>query len=134
MQALYLLDTNTASYIIKGNNPAVERRRAKIAPHELAVSVVTEAELRYGVARLPQAVRLHDLVESFLCRLTVLPWDSDCARHYAALRATLEREGRTIGNLDTMIAAHALATGLTLITNNRAFSRIKRLKVENWAD
>jgi tRNA(fMet)-specific endonuclease VapC len=129
-----LLHTNTASYIIKGNNPGVERRLAKVPIAEVALSVISEAELRFGVARLPQARRLQELVENFLSLVTVLPWDSECAVEYGSLRAHLEREGRPLGNLDMMIAAHVLATGLTLVTNDRAFSRIKRLKVENWAD
>jgi len=134
MAPRFLLDTNTASYIIKGNNPGVERRLSKVPISDVALSVISEAELRFGVARLPQARRLPELVENFLSLVTVLPWDSDCARSYGALRAMLEREGRTMGNLDMMIAAHALATGLTLITSDRAFSRIRRLRVENWAD
>jgi tRNA(fMet)-specific endonuclease VapC len=76
---------------------------------------------------------LHSLIEEFFLRVTILPWDSEAARQYGQLRATLERTGRPLGNLDTMIAAHALALGAVLVTNDRAFSSIKKLTVENWS-
>jgi tRNA(fMet)-specific endonuclease VapC len=88
--------------------------------------------LRFGAARLPGATRLHLLIEEFFLRVAILPWDSDAARHYGQLRATLEREGRPMGNLDMMIAAHAFALGAVLVTSDRAFSRIKKLRVEDW--
>ena len=125
----YLLDTNIASCIIKGNSPAVDRRLAKVAMAQLAVSAVTEGELRFGAARLPHATRLHNLIEDFFLRAAVLPWDSDAAQQYGRLRATLEREGQPMGNLDAMIAAHALALDAILVTNDHAFARIKKLKV-----
>lgn len=132
MARRYLLDTNTASFIIKGNVPSVRRRLAKVPMAQIAISSVTEGELRYGVARLPEATHLQHVVEEFLLRVAILPWDSDAARQYGRLRATLEPEGQPIGNLDTMIGAHALATGATLVTNDHAFSRIKKLKLEDW--
>jgi tRNA(fMet)-specific endonuclease VapC len=128
----YLLDTNIASFVIKGNSPAVDRRLVKVAMAELAISAVTEGELRFGAARLPHAARLHNLIDDFLLRVIVLPWDSDAAQQYGQLRATLEREGQPMGNLDVMIAAHALALEAILVTNDRAFGRIKKLKVEDW--
>src|SRR5712671_4030098 len=124
----YLLDTNIASCVIKGNNPAVDRHLVKVPMAQLAISAVTEGELRFGAARLPHAVRLHSLIEDFLLLVTILPWDSDAARRYGLLRATLEREGQPMGNLDVMIAAHALAVGAVLVTNDQAFARIKKLK------
>lgn len=128
----YLLDTNIASYIIKGNSPAVDRRLAKVAMAQLAISAVTEGELRFGAARLSHAVRLHSLIDAFFLRVTVLSWDSDAATQYGLLRAVLERNGQPLGNLDTMIAAHALALNATLVTNDQAFNRIKKLKIEDW--
>ncbi|MGO9896881.1 MAG: type II toxin-antitoxin system VapC family toxin [Bryobacteraceae bacterium] len=133
MESRYLLDTNIASYIIKGNNPAVDRRVVKVPVEQLAISAVTEGELRFGAARLPHATRLHALVEDFFLRVAVLAWDSDAARHYGQLRATLERQGQPMGNLDMMIGAHALALGLVLVTSDRAFARIKKLKLEDWS-
>jgi tRNA(fMet)-specific endonuclease VapC len=132
MEKRYLLDTMIASYIIKGNSPAVDQRLESVSMAQLAISAVTEGELRYGAARLPDATRLHAAIEDFFLRVTILPWDSEAARHYGQLRAALERKGHPIGNLDTMIAAHALAVGAVLVTNDRAFSRIKKLEVEDW--
>jgi tRNA(fMet)-specific endonuclease VapC len=129
---LYLLDTNIARCIIKGNSPAVDRRLVKVAMAELAISAVTEGELRFGAARLPHAARLHAMIEDFFLRVAVLSWDSDAAQQYGQLRAALEREGQPMGNLDAMIGAHALALGAILVTNDRAFGRIKKLKVEDW--
>ncbi len=128
----YLLDTNIASCIIKGNSPTVDRRLVKVPMAQLAISAVTEGELRFGAARLPHAARLHAVIEDFFLRVAVLAWDSNAARQYGQLRATLEREGLPMGNLDVMIGAHALAVGAILVTNDHAFGRIKKLKVEDW--
>jgi tRNA(fMet)-specific endonuclease VapC len=128
----YLLDTNTASYIIKGNIPAVRLRLMKVPMAQVAISTVTEGELRYGVARRRDAGPLQVIVEEFLLRAIILPWDSDAARQYGQLRALLEKEERPMGNLDTMIAAHALALGIILVTHDQSFARIKKLKMEDW--
>ena len=132
MVVRYLLDTNTASYIMKGNFPAVRRRLIGVPMAHVAVSTVTEGELRYGVARLPDATRLQKVVNEFLLRVTILPWDSGAAQQYGRLRAALEGEGQTMGNLDMMIGAHALALDLILVTHDEAFKRIEKLKIEDW--
>jgi len=132
MPAHYLLDTNTASYIIKGNVPPVRQRLLKVPMAEVAISVVTEAELRFGAARKPEAKQLKTAVEEFLLRVESQPWDSDAAKHYASLRAALEREGEPMGNLDMMIAAQALAKQLVLVTHDRVFRQVKRLRIEDW--
>jgi tRNA(fMet)-specific endonuclease VapC len=132
MASRYLLDTNTASYIIKGNIPAVRHRLVRVPMAQLAISTVTEGELRYGVARRPDATQLQTIVSEFLLRLTILPWDSEAAQLYGRLRAALELEGRPMGNLDMMIGAQALAAGLVLVTHDQAFKRIKKLKIEDW--
>ena len=88
--------------------------------------------MRYGVARLPDATRLKTIVDEFLVRVAILPWGSEAARSYGQLRATLEREGQPMGNLDLTIAAQALAMGAVLVTNDHAFARIKRLKTIDW--
>ena len=93
---------------------------------------MTEGELRYGLARLPDATRLPTLVDEFLLRVTILPWDSAAAQQYGQLRARLECEGQPMGNLDMLIGAQALALDLILVTNDQAFKRIKKLKVEDW--
>lgn len=130
----YLLDTNTASYVIKGNIPQVRQRLLKVPMAAVAISVVTEAELRFGVIRKPEATRLKIAVEEFLLRVNVLPWDSDAAKHYAHVRSALERSGEPMGNLDIMIAAHALSTQSVLVTNDRVFRRVKQLKIEDWTE
>jgi len=130
--ARYLLDTNIASCIIKGNSPAVDHHLIKVPMAQLAISAVTEGELRFGAARLPHATRLHNMIEDFFLCVAVLAWDSDAAQQYGSLRATLERESQPMGNLDAMIAAHALALDAVLVTNDHAFVRIKKLKVVDW--
>ncbi len=132
MALRYLLDTNTTSYVIKGNFPRVRERLLKVPMAEVGISAVTEAELRFGVARKPEAVRLKTAVEEFLLRVEVLPWDSEAAQQYAQVRANLERIGEPMGNLDMMIAAHALAAQVVLVTHDHVFRRIKRLKIEDW--
>lgn len=133
MPLRYLLDTNTARYVIKGNVPGVRERLLQIPTSDVAISVVTEAELRFGVARLPAAKHLPAVVEEFLKYIDIRPWDSAAARQYALLRAEAERRGRPVGNLDLMIAAHALALEAVLVTSDRVFRRVKGLKIEDWA-
>jgi len=133
MPVRYLLDTNIASYVIKGNFPHVRERLTKIPMNEVGISVVTEAELRFGVARLLEAARLKIAVEEFLLRVEVLPWDSEAAQHYGRVRAVLEREGSPMGNLDLMIACQALAAKAILVTHDRVFHRVKHLKIEDWS-
>jgi len=131
MSVRYLLDTNAASYAINKKSAAMDRHLAKVPLVELGISAVTEGELRYGAAR-SGSVALQATVEHFLLGVNIFPWDSRAANEYGELRTTLEREGRLMGSLDMMIAAHALALGLILITNDRAFGRIKKLKTEDW--
>ena len=132
MPARYLLDTNTASYVIKGNFPRVREHLLKLSMSEVAISVVTEAELRFGAARKPEARNLQIAVEEFLLRLESQPWDSEAAKCYANLRADLERRDQPIGNFDLMIAAQALAQGLTLVTHDQVFRRVKSLRIQDW--
>lgn len=133
MAVRYLLDTNTASYVINGNFPRVRERLLKVPMAEVGVSVVTEAELRFGVAKRPEAAALKTVVEEFLLRVEVLPWDSEAAQHYALIRAALEKAGSPMGNLDLMIAAQAVAAGVVLVTHDHVFRRVKGLRVEDWS-
>jgi tRNA(fMet)-specific endonuclease VapC len=133
MPVRYLLDTNIASYIIKGNFPRVRERLLKIPMAEVGISVVTEAELRFGVARRPEATSLKRVVEEFLLRVESLAWDSAAAEEYARIRALLEKDGSPMGNLDLMIAAQAVAAGVVLVTRDHVFRRVKGLKVEDWS-
>jgi len=131
MTVRYLLDTNAASYIVNKKNAAMDRRLAKVPIPELGVSAVTEGELRYGSTR-SGSPHLQATVDRFLTGVTILPWDSKVAQVYGRLRAALEREGRLLGSLDMMIAAHAMALDLILVTSDRAFARIKQLQTEDW--
>lgn len=127
-----MLDTNTVSYYIAGNPPKVRERLDSVGLQKTAISTITEAELRYGVARNPNAARRRASVESFLRNASIQPWDSAAARAYGLLRAEQERKGRPLSTEDLMIAAHALSLGLTLVTNDSAFSFVDGLKNEDW--
>jgi tRNA(fMet)-specific endonuclease VapC len=132
MPVRYLLDTNIASYVIKGNVPQVRENLRRVAMSDVGISAVTEAELRFGVARKPQASRLGLAVQEFLVRVEILAWDSPAARHYAIVRSAMEDSGTPMGNLDMMIAAHTLAVDAVLVTHDRVFQRVKHLRLEDW--
>jgi tRNA(fMet)-specific endonuclease VapC len=133
MPVRYLLDTNTVSYIIKGNRPRVRERLLRVPMAEVGISVITEAELLFGLARRPEATKLKTVVEEFLLRVEVLPWDSDAAHEYAKIRAALEGGGEPMGNLDLMIAAQALGLDLVLVSSDAVFRRVEGLKIEDWS-
>jgi tRNA(fMet)-specific endonuclease VapC len=132
---LRILDTDIASYIIKERSPAVQARMAAVLPSELCISAVTRAELLYGLKRLPPDHRLQLVVRQFLKIIRTLPWDAEAAGFYADIRHQLVTTGQQIGELDMMIAAHAISLGAVLVTNNtRHYVRIKApLIVENWS-
>ena len=127
----YMLDTNTISSLIK-KNPVVSRKIASVPMERLCLSVISEGEILYGLAKKPNARNLHLVVQEFLKRVDVLVWDTDVAEHYGVLRAQLESNGNLLGSLDMQIAAHASQLGAVLVTNDQAFKRIKQLKVEDW--
>jgi tRNA(fMet)-specific endonuclease VapC len=131
-----MLDTDTASYIIKARSPPLEAKLLQISPDQLSISAITRAELMYGLRRLPPGHRLHAGVHQFFNIVPILAWDSAAADHYAAIRHHLTTAGTPIGDPDMMIAAHALATGAVLVTNNtKHFERISAhgpLVLENW--
>jgi len=132
---LHMLDTDTASYIIKGRSPQIEEKLANLMPSMVCVSVITRAELMYGLKRLPTDHRLQLSVRQFLKIVRILPWDSDAADYYADIRHQLVSSGKTIGEMDMMIAAHSLSAGAVLVTNNsRHYERIALpLVLVNWA-
>ncbi|MGA7380685.1 MAG: type II toxin-antitoxin system VapC family toxin [Terriglobales bacterium] len=132
MAVRYLLDTNTVSFVIKGNFPRVREHLLKIPMADVGISVITEAELRFGLARRPDASKLRIAVEEFLLRVEILPWDSDAASHYARVRAASEDQGEPVGNLDLMIASQALAANAILVTHDRVFRCVKGLRTEDW--
>lgn len=128
----YMLDTNMVSHFIRGDQN-VRNKILSVPMSQLAISVITEAELLFGLAKRPDAKKLSAVVHEFLIRVDVLPWESTVASCYGTLRADLQRKGKVLGNLDLLIAAHALSLEVILITNDRAFSQIDGLIVENWA-
>ena len=130
----FMLDTDICSFLIRGTSPQLDARVGEQSPGTLCMSVVTRAELLYGLRLKRGATRLARLVAALLERVPSLPWNDECAAHYAEIRADLDRRGRPIGNLDLMISAHARAAGLVLVTNNeKHFGRVPRLRLENWA-
>lgn len=133
---LHMLDTDTCSYIIRRHCPAAQTRLTTLAPDDVCISVITRAELLYGLKRLPPKHRLHIEVRRFLRLVRVLAWGEDAADFYAEIRHQLVTTGRPIGELDMMIAAHSLAEGAVLVSKNtRHFERIALpLTLENWND
>lgn len=131
---LYMLDTDTVSYLVRGKTPALDVRVAAASPKHLCISAVTRGELLYGLRLKDGAHRLTQLVDQFLLRVQCLPWDEATATHFASIAADLHKVGTPIGSMDAMIAGHAMATGAVLVTNNaRHFSRVAGLAVENWS-
>lgn len=129
-----MLDTDMASYVIKRHSPAVTARLEELPLSSVCISVITRAELQYGLRRLASARRLHLVVRHFLRLVRALDWDGDAADRYAEIRHQLVSSGRPIGELDMMIAAHAIAADAVLVTNNvKHFARIRApLVMENW--
>lgn len=126
-----MLDTDTVSFALRGEGGVVLRLRER-RPSEVCISSVTLAELRYG-ADLRQSQKLHALISTFVRDVAVVPFDQVAADRFGLLAADLARQGRPIGAYDTLIAAHALALGLTCITNNlKHFKQVPGLQVESW--
>ena len=126
-----MLDTNMVSHIIKGHS-AVIKRLLSLPMDALCISSITEAELRFGLAKRPEARKLHLAVKELLLRVDVLPWDSANTAHYGKLRAALELQGKTLVPLDLLIAAHARTLNTVLVTNDSAFKQVVGLAVEDW--
>ena len=128
----YMLDTNIVSELVRRPDGETARRAASLEPGTIAVSIIVAAELRYGAERRGSA-RLTRQLEAVLAVLETLPLAEPADVHYAAIRSGLERLGRTIGHNDLLIAAHARALDLTLVTRNvREFERMPGLAVEDW--
>jgi len=129
----YMLDTNTCIYI-RGKQPKTVARFEKLEAGEVGISIVTYGELAYGVAKSAASDRAIAGLERFIAGIPVLPMPVEAGQTYGKLRAALEMKGEIIGPNDLWIAAHALVSDLTLVTNNeREFKRVKDLKIENWA-
>ncbi len=130
----YLLDTNIVSYFLRRSSALLEARMAQaLAAQTVAISVLTRAELRFGQAAMAADDRRRGLIDQFLMQVPNLPWTDQAADLYGEIKAEHRRLGTPIGELDTQIAAHALAEGLVLVTHNtRHFERVPRLAVEDW--
>jgi predicted nucleic acid-binding protein len=131
---VYLLDTNIVSYYLRRSSPALEDKvSAVLKAQSCAISSLTRAELRFGQASMPAEDRRRVLIDHFLLRLPNLQWTSEAADHYGQIKALHKRQGTPIGELDTQIAAHALAEDLILVTHNtRHFEKVPGLKLEDW--
>ncbi|MGO9433826.1 MAG: type II toxin-antitoxin system tRNA(fMet)-specific endonuclease VapC [Terracidiphilus sp.] len=129
----YMLDTDIASYIMKGSEPKVLRKLSTIPVGNVSISAITQSELMYGIEISPNSVRDQARIEVFLRHVQVLDYPAEAALHYGSIRAALKQSGRMIGANDLLIAAHARCLGLVLVTNNtREFKRVPELKAENW--
>lgn len=131
MSTQYMLDTDSVSYILRAHGRVAERV-FEHAPSALCISAVTLAELRFGADKRGSR-KLHKLIDTFVTTVAVMPFGADEAQCYGRLAATLMARGTPIGSIDTMIAAHAMALKLVLVTNNvKHFDRVTGLKCENW--
>lgn len=127
------LDTNICSYILRRHPPEMIERFAALDRTSLWLSSIVAAELRFGAAKL-QSPKFTAAVEQWLAGFELRPWPLEASHHYAQARAVLERQGTPIGNMDLMIAAHALAEDSVIITNNaREFHRVPGVAVEEWS-
>lgn len=134
MELRYLLDTNIFIYIRQGRPEEVVRRFCKLRTGEAAVSVISYGELFFGAAKRGRRPDDLERLRALMRLLPCLTIPEAAAEVYGAVRAELESKGRVISNNDLWIAAHALASGLTLVTNNeKEFRRVHGLKVQNWA-
>lgn len=131
----YMLDTDISSYLMKRSHPPLLSKIARLNVEAVCISVITRAELEYGVAISPRRQQDEKALGEFLRFAQALDFPQEAATHYAEIRATLKARGAMIGANDLLIAAHARALTLTLVTNNiREFSRVPHLKVENWIE
>lgn len=129
----YMLDTNIVIYVMK-NRPEAVRERFGRLQGQLCISSVTLMELIYGAEKSASPERNLRAVEGFAARLEVLPYEDGAAAHTGQIRAELARQGTPIGAYDQMIAGHARALGLILVSNNlREFGKVQGLRLENWA-
>jgi len=128
----YMLDTNICIYVIKSYPPKLREKFNRLA-EQLCISTVTLAELHYGAEKSLRRLENLQAIEHFTARLDVLEFSSKAAAHYGQIRTELERAGKPVGAHDMLIAAHARAEGLIVVTNNtREFARMPGLRVENW--
>ena len=129
----YMLDTNICIYTIKHKPPEVIKAFLCHEPDDMCISSITYGELMHGVEKSQAVERNRAAITLFLSAISILPFDSDAAEEYGAVRADLERKGTPIGPMDMLIAGHARSRGLILVTNNtRELFRVNELEVEDW--
>ncbi len=129
-----MLDTNICIYLIKQMPPEIIEHFRRHEVGEIGISSITLAELRYGVAKSLHVKQNQDALNEFILPLEIVHFDERAAQIYGAVRASLEKIGKPVGSLDTLIGAHALSIGAVLVTKNvREFKRIKDLKVVDWS-
>lgn len=129
----YFLDTNTCIYFLKGLYPSIRAKLQSLKPREVQIPSIVKAELLFGAENSDRVTENREKVISFLFPFEIVPFDTEAAEIYAAIRLELQKKGIPIGANDLIIAATVLARGGTLITNNeREFKRVKKLKVRNW--
>lgn len=130
----YLLDTNILGYFLKGLEAAlIDRMAHALQAQEVVISALTRAEMRYGQALMATNDKRQRRIDLLLDQLPTLPWTTAAAEHYGAIKALHKCQGTPIGELDTQIAAHALAEDLILVTHNtRHFEKVPKLKLEDW--
>jgi tRNA(fMet)-specific endonuclease VapC len=128
----YMLDTNVISDLVRNPQGKAAKRIARVGEDSVCTSIIVAAELRYGCAK-SGSKRLLKAVEDLLGEIKVLPFDVPADTEYGGIRSALEAAGKPIGSNDLLIAAHAYATGATMVTaNTDEFKRVRGLKVENW--
>jgi len=135
MKLQYLLDTNICIYIAKQKPQKVYDKFNQLLVGQVSMSTITYGELYFGAQKSQYHKKAFLVLEELSHLIPPLPLSTDVGKHYGEIRNKLEKLGQPIGNNDLWIAAHALATDLTLVTNNlKEFSGIKKLKLENWLD
>ena len=127
----YMLDTNAVAHLLK-RHVAVLQHVLAVPMASLCISAITEGKLRFGLAKRPQATRLHQAVDEFLLRVDALSWDSAATDIYGTVRASLESQGRGLAPLDLLIATHPLSASCVLVTSERAFAQVPGLSLEDW--
>jgi tRNA(fMet)-specific endonuclease VapC len=137
MSQRYMLDTNVVSHIMQGRDAELLARLTQLPVGQVVMSSVTLAELKYGLHRKGQPVRLKNALIQVLLRMDVLPWDEDVANFYGEFCATLDAQGIHLSDFDMMIAAHAVAVNATLVSRDKAFTQVtatgnQNLKLEIW--
>ena len=130
---MYMLDTNICIYVLKKRPKAVRDKFDNVRRDQIYISIITYAELKFGVEKSLSKKMNQEILNEFIARLQIKLWDEEAANHYAKIRYELEKQGTPIGNMDLMIASHARSCGYKLVTNNlREFDRVPDLKLVNW--